>query len=430
MVLSIYRAAATLGKPFIDYVIKKRCREGKEDLARIEERKGKPSKERPKGSLIWIHAASLGESLSILPLIELLHGRYNKCNFLVTTGTVTSAKMLSKRLPKNVIHQFVPFDRPQWVNSFLDHWQPSLALWVESEFWPNLIKLTEGRDIPMVLINGRISPRSLKNWSRFPGSIASLLKSFRLCLAQSHTDMKNLRTLGATNVKMLGNLKYASDPLPAEAQTVTELKVSFADRPTWLAASTHPGEEEFIINTHKILSDKLPQLLTIIAPRHPVRGDFIAELAANEGLTGQLRSRATALRPNTDIYIADTIGELGVFYRIAPVSFIGGSLIPHGGQNILEAAKLGSAVIFGPFTENFNEITCEMVSTAAAVQIDTPAALVDAVYSLIIDASTRKSQTDAAEKVVVSQIEILENIGDQLLPIVEIAIQEQIDAKT
>ncbi len=425
MVLSIYRAAATLGKPVIDYVIKKRCREGKEDPTRIEERKGKPSKERPKGSLIWIHAASLGESLSILPLIELLHRRYEKCNFLITTGTVTSAKMLSKRLPKNAIHQFVPVDRPQWVDSFLDHWQPSLALWVESEFWPNLIKLTESRDIPMVLVNGRISLRSLKNWSRFPGTIASLLKGFRLCLAQSHTDMKNLRALGAANVQMLGNLKYAADPLPAETQLVTELKDSIADRPTWLAASTHPGEEEFIINTHKILSDQLPKLLTIIAPRHPIRGDFIAELASNQGLTGQLRSRGTELRPNTDIYIADTIGELGVFYRIAPVSFIGGSLIPHGGQNILEAAKLGSAVIFGPYTENFNEITCEMVRTAAAVRIDTPAALVDAVYSLLINASTRKSQTDAAKKIVVSQMEILENIGDQLLPIVEIAIQEK-----
>ena len=424
MILLAYRAAVTLGKPFIDCVINKRCREGKEDPARIGERRGKPSRNRPKGSLIWIHAASLGESLSVLPLIQLLHSRYKRCNFLITTGTVTSAKMLSKRLPKNVIHQFVPVDCPQWVDSFLDHWQPSLAMWVESEFWPNLIKLTESRNIPMVLVNGRISPRSLQSWSRFPGTIASLLSGFKLCLAQSHTDMKNLRTLGAANVQMLGNLKYASAPLPADTQIVTELKASFADRPAWLAASTHPGEEEFIINTHKNLSDKLPKLLTIIAPRHPIRGELIAELAANQGLTGQLRSRAKALRPNTDIYIADSIGELGVFYRVAPVSFIGGSLIPHGGQNILEAAKLGSAVIFGPFTENFNEITSEMVRTAAAVRIDKPAALENAVYSLLIDASTRQSQTDAAKKIVLDQMEILEDIGDQLLPIVEIAIQE------
>ncbi|MEC9022373.1 MAG: 3-deoxy-D-manno-octulosonic acid transferase [Pseudomonadota bacterium] len=430
MILLTYRAAATFGKPFINCVIKKRCREGKEDPTRIGERRGRPSQNRPKGSLIWIHAASLGESLSVLPLIGLLNSRFKKCNFLITTGTVTSAKMLSKRLPKNVIHQFVPVDCPQWVDSFLDHWQPSLAMWVESEFWPNLIKLTESRNIPMVLVNGRISPRSLQNWSRFPGTIASLLSGFKLCLAQSHTDMKNLRILGAANVQMLGNLKYASAPLPADTQIVTELKASFADRPAWLAASTHHGEEEFIINTHKKLSDKLPKLLTIIAPRHPIRGELIAELAANQGLTGQLRSRAKALRPNTDIYIADSIGELGVFYRVAPVSFIGGSLIPHGGQNILEAAKLGSAVIFGPFTENFNEITSEMVRTAAAVRIDKPAALVDAVYSLLTDASTRQSQTDMAKKIVLDQIEILENIGDQLLPIVEIAIQEKIHAKT
>ena len=424
MILLAYRAAVTLGKPFIDCVINKRCREGKEDPVRIGERRGKPSRNRPKGSLIWIHAASLGESLSVLPLIELLHSRYKRCNFLITTGTVTSAKMLSARLPKNVIHQFVPVDCPQWVDSFLDHWQPSFAMWVESEFWPNLIKLTESRNIPMVLVNGRISPRSLQNWSRFPGTIASLLGGFKLCLAQSHTDMKNLKTLGAANVQMLGNLKYASAPLPADTQIVTELKASLADRPAWLAASTHPGEEEFIINTHRNLSNKLPKLLTIIAPRHPIRGELIAELAANQGLTGQLRSRAKALRPNTDIYIADSIGELGVFYRVAPVSFIGGSLIPHGGQNILEAAKLGSAVIFGPFTENFNEITSEMVRTAAAVRIDKPAALENAVYSLLIDASTRQSQTDVAKKIVLDQMEILENIGDQLLPIVEIAIQE------
>jgi len=379
----LYRAITFTASPLIDLYLKRRRRRGREDNDRFQERLGFTSLPRPEGRLAWFHAASIGEAASILSLINLILKNYPQIHILVTTGTVTSARLLQERLPGRAFHQYVPIDRASAVRRFLKHWQPDAAFWVESELWPHLIYETKKSGCPLILLNGRISDSSFRMWGYFGSFAKKLLSAFSLCLAQSERDAARLTKLGAPIVKYLGNLKYDSAELGAEPKEYGKLVIAIGQRPRWLAASTHPGEEKIIMEVHSRLKKQYPDLLTIIAPRHPVRGEEIAEALKKSGVKVSLRSRGEA--PESEIYIADTIGELGIFYRLARIIFMGGSLVKHGGQNPLEPARLDTAIITGPHHKNFADIYAQMAAQGAVTIIDNARQLATVVSRLLGD---------------------------------------------
>lgn len=348
--LTIYRMLTTALSPAVPLLLRRRLTRGKEDHARSDERLGIASQARPEGLLIWIHGASVGESVAALPLIDVLLAAL-PCHVLVTSGTVTSAKVMQQRLPPKALHQFVPIDTPLATARFLDHWKPQIGLFVDSDMWPNLILNAHARGVKLAQINARISERSFKSWRRVPTSAAVLLSAFETCLALDEDIAARFRALGAKDVRVTGSLKADAPLLPADADKLAALQAAIGARPVFLASQTHPGEDETILPAHDALHRRFPDLLTIIVPRHPDRGNDIAMLASTRA--HKQRSHNELPGASTAIYIADTIGELGLFYRLAHFCFVGGSLIRHGGQNPLEPAKLGCAVLAGPHTFNF-----------------------------------------------------------------------------
>lgn len=416
MKLTLYRMATSLGGPFIRYYLNKRLKAGKEDAERFSERLGTPSLPRPKGKLLWIHAASVGESLSVLPLIERFEKDQANWQILITTGTVTSAKLMESRLPKNARHQYVPVDRVAYVRPFLEHWKPDLALWMESEFWPNLVIESRARAIPMVLVNGRMSNRSYEKWTKSRAMIQRILASFRLILAQSETDGERFKDLGAKAVDTPGNLKFACDPLPANTDDLDKLSQHIGDRPVWLASSTHAGEEAICGRLQAKLKTEIKGLLTIIVPRHPARGiEVAAELAAQD-LNVCLRSQNQDITPQTDVYIADTMGELGLFYRLCPVVYIGKTLVKGGGQNPIEPAQLKCALIFGPDMTNFTAIAEKLTAGQGAVTIQNEDDLGSTIHMLLTDKKTQTKMAKSAEKIATSEAHVLDRILDKLSP--------------
>ena len=416
MMLSLYRFVSAAGVPLIRLYLGLRKARGKEDPARFNERLGHPGKTRPEGPLVWAHAASVGESLSLLPLVERLVKDRPSLIVLVTTGTLTSSRLMAERLPDGAVHQFVPVDRVSYVRRFLDHWHPDLALWVESEFWPNLIIETAGRNIPMILINGRISPRSFLGWQRFGGLIKKLLSCFALCLAQADADAERLLRLGAVSAKYVGNLKFSAPPLPADADELSNLQDAVGDRPRWLAASTHPGEEIIVAGVHQRLAGTRPELLTVIVPRHPDRGTEIAAMLRGQKLAVSRRSDGDAIGPQTDIYLADTVGEMGLFFRLAGVVFMGKSLVPLGGQNPLEAARLDCAIVYGPHMMNFDEMTKKMKNAAAALEVADEGALETVIGRLLDDGVERGRMIAAAGEWAVAEAGVLDAVVAELAP--------------
>ena len=358
LTLSAYRRAAAAATSLAARLLDYRLRHGKEHETRIGERRGEPSAPRLPGPLVWIHGASVGEFIAVMPLIERICAR--GFNVLTTTGTVTSAALAEKRLPPGAVHQFIPIDLPPFVTRFLDYWRPDLALFVESDLWPNLIISAAEREIPMILVNGRMSERSFRRWRRFPRTIEALLTRFDLCLVRTTEDAERFGALGAPRIATIGNLKLDAPALAVDSTKMTILASATKGRTIVAAASTHPGEESAVIETHRRLTITFPDLLTVIAPRHPERGPAIAEIATTARLRSALRSRGELPGGGVDIYLFDTLGELGLVYALAPIVFMGGSLIRHGGQNPIEAAKLGAAILHGPHVENFTEIYEEL----------------------------------------------------------------------
>lgn len=397
MTLQFYRRASALAAPLVGPMVGRRLKQGKEDPARLDERRGIASMARPEGPLIWIHGASVGEVLAAAGLIERL--REFNVRILLTSGTVTSAAIAAKRFPPDVIHQYVPFDSPRFVARFLDHWQPGLALFIESDLWPNLLLSSAERRIPMVLINGRMSQRSFPRWRRAHGTISTLLGCFDLCLAQSDLDAERFSALGCPNVVTSGNLKLDVAAPPADPIRLDELRAAVQERNVIVAASTHPGEEEIIRDAHRRLAAGIPSLLTVIVPRHPKRGIAIARMLATSGLRVAVRSQNELPSAHTDIYIADTIGELGLFYRLAPVVFMGGSLVAHGGQNPIEAIKLGAAILHGPQVFNFTEIYQALDEAGGALCAENDEDFVKLLGHLSSNPIARQRVVAAAERV-------------------------------
>lgn len=396
MGLKIYRVASRAAEPVANIALNRRLRAGKESPERIGERRGIASLPRPEGTLIWIHGASVGESLSILPLVESLKAHMPDARFLATTGTTTSAALMAQRLPEGAIHQFVPLDHPDFVKAFLSHWRPDAAFFVESEFWPNLILLSRKTTPFMALINGRMSPESFRDWKSQPNAIRFILSSFDVLLGQDLQNAERLKILSGKDVGTFGNLKNAAPPLPADAEELSRLQSRLGNRPRWLAASTHPGEEDTVIAAHRQLAAEFPDILTIIAPRHPARGGEIAALAENAGVKPALRSRDDEISDHTNLYIADTLGELGLFYRLSDIAFVGGSITPKGGHNPLEPARLGASILHGPETFNFVETYDGMRKAGGAALVRNDRELAVAIRRLFRDAITRRAMADAA----------------------------------
>jgi 3-deoxy-D-manno-octulosonic-acid transferase len=394
---SAYRILSRLATPVVALLLLRRAQQGKEERGRLGERRGEPSRQRHDGPLVWMHGASVGETVSLLPVVDRLVAQ--RIRVLVTSGTVTSARLLERRLPAGATYQYLPLDTPAYVTRFLDFWKPDLAMIAESEIWPNMIIEADGRGIPIVMVNGRMSERSFRRWRRVPWIAQGLLSRFDLCLAQSDADGQRLAELGAPRVTVVGNLKFDAPPPPADLGRVATMQGMIAGRPVWMAASTHPGEEEVILNAHLALRQQFPNLLTIIAPRHPHRGGDIEKLAYHVGLRAAVRSLGAQPDRGIDIYVADTIGEMGLFYRIAPLALIGGSLVPHGGQNPIEPAKLGTAILHGPYIHNFSDIFAALNETGGAVAVSADT-LIPTVSDLIGDAAGLRSMARAAASTV------------------------------
>ena len=380
-----YKIVTSALSPLVSVWLRIRLLQGKESRERFSERFGFSKIARPKGTLLWLHAASVGEANSVVMLIEQIQSRFPEVNILLTTGTVTSANLIEKRNPKNVIHQFVPIDTPEATNRFLRHWRPDIGFWVESELWPNLVINAKARGCFMIIINGRMSVGSYNSWQKFAVlMIYQMLNCFELVFAQNENDAQRFRALGAKDVRCVGNLKYDATSLPCNEADLFAMQQAIGTRQLWLAASTHYNEEEQIIKTHNILIATHPNLLTIIAPRHPQRGEEIAKLLSTHGKVA-LRSRGDKITPDSKFYVADTLGELGLFYRLSEIVFMGGSLIKHGGQNPLEASRLRCCIITGMHTENFAEIYSEMESLSICIGVQNATELATKIDKLMQD---------------------------------------------
>lgn len=419
----LWRLAAMASEPVLRLMLKVRLRRGKELPERLHERRGIERRARPEGRILWLHAASVGEIVSLIPVLRRLHERAPNLTLLVTTGTVTSARLLDQRvrelgLDPGIIHRFVPLDVPRWVDRFLDHWRPSAAVFVESELWPNILAGLGRHHIPAMLLNARMSARSYGGWRRAPAFIRHLLSCFSAIHARSEQDAERFRTLGAIRVVVSGDLKFAADPLGADLDELGRLQRTLGNRPAWLAASTHPGEEELAARVHARLSARFPHLLTVIIPRHPQRGPAIqAELGA-----ASITRRAAGEDPpeRGGIWIADTLGELGLLYRLIPVVFVGRSLLPPGGgQNPLEPARLGCAVAVGPYTANFSEAVGVLSESGALTQVaDTPA-LTAWVGTMLSDMELRNRAGEAAQRVSRRYTDLPDRIADDLLELIK-----------
>jgi 3-deoxy-D-manno-octulosonic-acid transferase len=396
--LHAYRLLTAALAPLAPALISHRLKRGKEHPARLSERYGRSQLSRPAGPLAWIHCASVGELLTVIPLMARI--REKGFGVLCTSGTVTSAKVAELRLPKGGIHQFATLDAPQFVNRFFDHWRPDLAIFVESDLWPNLIATSARRGIPLILVNGRLSERSFRRWRWAPHTAARLLRCFDLCLAQSAADAERYRDLGAPRVATTGNLKLDVPDAPADPGRLAELAAALRQRTVIAGASTHSGEETVLMDAHRRLRNSFPGLLTIIAPRHPERGRDILEIARANDLRASLRSRGELPGDDTDIYIADTVGELGLVYRVAPIVFVGGSLATHGGQNPIEPIKLGAAILHGPHVWNFAEIYAALDRAHGAEQVTDMGKLAVRAGAWLKDARARAAVVTAARATV------------------------------
>lgn len=428
----LYKRTMTYGKPVIMGLLNKRLKNGKEDPDRLPERFGQPSRPRPdNGPLMWVHVASVGEAQSMLHLINLYLEQNKTGSVLVTSITRTSAELLEKRLPARAFHQYLPVDRPKWVKRFLEYWHPDIVLWAESELWPTFMSEIGKRHLPMALINARMSPNSFKNWSRAKSFAQNILSAFTVILTQTDKDRDYYNQLGARSVTTVGNIKFASAPLPFHENDLTTLQQSIGHRPVWVYASTHAGEEELAAETHLNLLSEFPDLLTIIIPRHPERRVSILESLQKYNLTITTRSKnKIAPQDTTQIYLVDTLGELGLFYRLSPISVIGRSFSQDGGggHNPLEAAQLGSAVLHGPNVQNLMDIYEPMDQAGAALRLDNPQSLTHALKQFLSNKESLKHLAEKGYSFTEGQKQILSKVIEELEPVFLLAEQPVLKA--
>jgi 3-deoxy-D-manno-octulosonic-acid transferase len=398
MALGAYRALGAASYPFLGPFLALRARRGKEERDRRHERYGYPSISRPKGPLVWLHAASIGESLAILPLVERVSAL--GIQSVLTTGTVTSAGIVQERLPPRTAHQYVPLDMRRAVQRFIGHWRPDLAIFAESEVWPMIVLELEARRVPQILVNARMSDRSYDRWLQMPRIAEALFEKIAHVAAQSETDAERFRDLGARPVTTSGNLKVDVADLPYDKAEFDRFSTAIGKRPAWIAASTHAGEEAVAVSVHKRLLAEFPDLLTIIAPRHPERAGEVASIVAAAGIEFVRRSSGETPSVKSGILLADTIGEMGLLFRLAQVAFVGRSLTASGGQNPLEPAALGAAVLSGRNVENFRDAYRNLLAAGGARLMRDEDMLAANVAWLLANPVERRKMADAARKTV------------------------------
>ena len=414
--MGLYRLLSTWAMPYARRALRRRERRGKEEEPRLAERMGQPSLPRPEEPLVWFHASSVGEALSTLPVVARICSGHPTVHVLVTTGTVTSAKLMADRLPERAFHQYVPVDCAPWVTAFLDHWRPDVALWTESELWPNLVTLTAARGVPMAMINARLSQRSYRRWRWMPWIGKPMVGAFDLIAAESEASAARYRKLGGVNVVAPGNIKHAAAPLPVDDMELVAMRSAVGGRPIWVAASTHAGEDKVIADAHRLIRRRYQQLLTIIVPRHPERGDALMVDIRADDVTIAQRSQGQAPEATTGIYVADTLGELGLFYRLAEIVFVGGSLVRRGGQNPIEPAMLDSVILHGPSVENFDDIFGALAEAGGAFPVADAPGLAAAVLRLLDTRDALNLATAGARSVADGERNVIDRLMTHLDP--------------
>lgn len=409
-----YRAAWALAGPLVGPWLAWRARRGKEDPRRLGERAGRASLPRPAGALCWIHAASVGEARSVAPLVERL-ARRPRTSVLLTTVTRTSARALEGALPERAFHQFAPLDRPAAVARFLDHWRPDLAVRVESEIWPATLDALARAGVPRAIVQGRLSAATARRWRLLGGTLRRLLAGFDPVIAQGSDDVRRFAALGVANVRGPLNLKADAGPPAADPAEEAALRKALGNRPRWLAASTHPGEEEAALAAHRHAAARIPGLLTVLLPRHPDRGAEVEALARADGLRVRRRTRDGA-PGDADAYVADTLGETGLFYRLCPVAFVGGTLAPRGGHNLLEPAGLGRAVLHGPDVANVRDVARALEAAGGSREVADAESLGAALLALLGDPAAAARMGEAAGRVARAAAGAADRVEELLLP--------------
>ncbi|HSM39372.1 MAG TPA: 3-deoxy-D-manno-octulosonic acid transferase [Afifellaceae bacterium] len=414
LVTGIYSFGGAAVQPLMALMVRWRAGRGKEDPARSGERFGIAGLERPEGRLVWAHAASIGETNAVLPLVDRLRGR--GVGVLLTTGTVTSAAIADRRLPDGAVHQYVPLDLPGPVTAFLDHWKPELALFVESEIWPGILGRLRRRSVPFVLVNARMSERSWRRW-RSSGPLGrAIMRRIGLCIAQTAVDARRFEDLGIGRVEIAGNLKFDVPAPDFDADALEALQGEIGGRPVFVAASTHEGEETTILSVHRRLRREVPRLLTIIVPRHPERGDAIAAEMHTAGLVSARRSAGEPIGGDTEVFLADSLGEMGLWLRLGTVAFLGASLVPLGGHNPIEPAKTGVPMLHGPHVANFADIFAMLADARASVCVEDEDALAMALARLLADQGERDRLAREARACVERQAGALDRTMAALAP--------------
>jgi len=396
LALRLYLLASSVAAPVARPILARRRARGKEDGARLAERLGRPGLPRPAARVIWLHGASVGEAMSMLPLIDALRAVDRAAEVLVTTGTVTSARRIAPLLPGHARHQFVPVDTGPAVRRFLDHWRPDLAIWVESELWPRLIEETARRAVPMALVNARLSEASARSWGWAQSMAHRLLSRFQLVLTQDEETLHRLRSFGVA-ARFGGNLKALVPAPEAAPAALAEARALAGDRPVWLAASTHQGEDGWIAQAHAIVRRSYPDALLILAPRHAERGDALAAEMRAAGFATAQRAAGEAPGPGTAVWLADTMGEMGLWYRLAEVTFVGGSLVERGGHTPFEPAHFQTAILHGPHVDNFAPAYAAFGAAGGAEAVLSGERLGALVARLIGDPRERADRAAAAQ---------------------------------
>ncbi len=423
--LKSYSAATRMAAPALPLWLKRRVRKGKEDPARLGERYGIAGLPRPDlqlgGKLVWLHAASVGESQMLMPVILRILSHLPESNIVITTGTVTSADLLAQILPKRAVHQYAPADHPKAVANFLAHWRPDMAIFAESELWPNMIMQTKALNIPLALINARMSAASIERWDkRGKKSGQALLGAFDLILAADTTTADGLTWLLGREVEAAGNLKDAAPALGVDKTALKKLKTAIGRRPVWCAASTHVGEENLIAIAALAIKAKKPKALLILAPRHPERAKQVKNLLTKAGLSVLRRSSNRMPTDKTDVYLVDQIGKMGLVYRLSKTAFIGGSLLDNlSGHNPLEPARLDCAIITGPHIASFADTYMAMMAFDGVKRILSPDELAPAVLKYLGDPKARKAKAAAALNFAQSRDAVLDYVWERLLPLLK-----------
>lgn len=390
--LQAYRLAAAALQPLAPAILAWRAAHGKEDRPRLAERWGKASLPRPAGPLIWLHGASMGEIALAWEAWRRLSPLLPEARALFTSGTTSSAAWLAART-EPVLHQYLPLDSPGAARRFLAHWRPEMILFFESEIWPNLLQEAKASGAVLALLNARFSPRSLAGWKKWPQSAAALFGGFDHIQATRGEIAKALAGLGGRSFGPIANLKAACAPLPHDPTDLAALRAAIGQRPVWLAASTHPGEDEILFAAHQSVREDFPQALCIVVPRHPERGAAIARLA------GGAARRSQGQMPDGPIYVADTLGELGLFYRLSPIALICGSLTALGrGHNPFEALTLGCATLTGPHYSSFQEEMDRLISSGAVACVQDGAHIAKAIRALWSDQPARAAMIHAGHQ--------------------------------